>query len=67
MSDIHSSVTDLPCSCKSAAERAAKELAAEDRFADISEDCRQKITDLEQSISDDIGEKIALVAYRVEK
>ncbi|MDO4321868.1 MAG: hypothetical protein Q4C61_05020 [Lachnospiraceae bacterium] len=63
MSNIHSTVTELPASCKSSAERMARELAKED-FADITESCRQKITDLEHALSKELGEKIALVAYR---
>lgn len=65
MSDIHSTVTELPLSCKSAAERMAKELEKENSYADISTSCCQKITELEQDIERETGEKVALVAYRV--
>ena len=65
MSEIHSSVTELPLSCKSAAERTARELAREDMLAVLSESCCQKLTDLEQVLSKETGEKIALVAYRL--
>lgn len=65
MSDIHSTVTELPLSCKSAADRMARELKREDAYAELSENCCQKITKLEQDISKETGEKVALVAYRV--
>lgn len=65
MADIYSQVTDLPLSCKSAAERAASVLAGEDRFADLSEESRRKLTDLEQILAEETGEKVALVAYRI--
>lgn len=65
MTHIHSTVTDLPLSCKSVAERAAKELKIEDSYANLSEECCRKITELEQSIEKETGEKVALVAYRM--
>lgn len=65
MSKIQSSVTELPPNCRSAADRMAQELAAEDRFAELTEDSRRKLTELEQAIGKETGEKIALVAYRV--
>ena len=65
MSDIRSDVTDLPPSCKAAAEQAASFLAAEDRYADLCDSCRRMITDLEQEISKKTGEKVALVAYHI--
>lgn len=65
MPDIHSTVTDLPRSCKSAAEHMARELEKEDAFANLTYACCQQITDLEQNITKEIGEKVALVAYRV--
>lgn len=64
MSNIHSTVTELPVSCKSSAERMARELAMED-YADINENCLKKITELEHTLSKETGERIALVAYRV--
>ena len=65
MSDIHSSVTDLPRSCKSSAEHMARELEREDTYATLSESCCRQITDLERAIAKETGEKVALVAYRV--
>lgn len=65
MSDIHSTVTDLPRSCKSAAEHMARELAKEDAFATLTDDCCRQITELEQTLSKNTGESVALVAYRV--
>lgn len=65
MSDIHSTVTELPLSCKSAAERMAKELEKENAYADISPSCHQKITSLERDIEKETGEKVALVAYKI--
>lgn len=65
MSDIHSTVTNLPPSCKSAAERMAKELEKENSYADITSACCKKITALERDIEKETGEKVALVAYRV--
>lgn len=65
MSDIHSTVTDLPRSCKSAAEHMARELEKEDIYADLTNACCQKITNLEQDIAKETGEKVALVAYKL--
>lgn len=65
MSDINSSVTDLPLSCKSAMERMTEEMEREDSFADLTDSCREKITALEQEIEKSTGERVALVAYRV--
>lgn len=65
MSDIYSDVTEIPNSCKSAADRAARELNREDAYADISESCRQKLTALEDTIYEETGEQVALVAYRI--
>lgn len=64
MSHIQSSVTDLPNSCKSAAEHTAQVLRAEDSYADLTDRCCQKITDLEQELSKCTGENVVLVAYR---
>ncbi len=64
MSHIQSSVTELPTNCKSAAEHTAQVLQAEDRYADLTDHCRQKITDLEQDLSRTTGENVVLVAYR---
>lgn len=66
MSEIHSTVTDLPLSCKSAAEHMARELEKEDAaYARLTDACCRKITDLEQDIERETGEKVALVAYRM--
>lgn len=65
MANVNSSVTGLPCSCKAAAEKMASELAKEEAFADLSEDCCQKLTQLEQVLSKETGENVALVAYRM--
>ncbi|MDO5538719.1 MAG: hypothetical protein Q4F83_01420 [Eubacteriales bacterium] len=65
MSNIHSTVTELPLSCKSAAENIARELEKEDTYAQLTDSCHRKITDLEQAIEKETGEKVALVAYRV--
>ncbi|MBS6195258.1 MAG: hypothetical protein KH828_06735 [Clostridiales bacterium] len=64
MSDIHSTVTELPLSCKSAAEKAAQQLALEDTFADLNDSCCRKLSRLEQELSDETGEQVILVAYR---
>lgn len=66
MIDIHSTVTDLPKSCKSVAEHMVRELEKEDFYAALNDSCCQKITDLEQEITKETGEKIALVAYACE-
>jgi len=65
MSHILSDITDLPRSCKSAAEHMARELEREDAFADLPGSCCRRITELEQELEKETGEKIALVAYRV--
>lgn len=65
MVHVQSSVTDLPRSCKSAAERMAQELSQEDKYADLTDSCLRQISDLERSISKKTGEDVALVAYRV--
>lgn len=65
MTKVHSTVTDLPLSCKSAADRMAQELEKEEKYADLTEDCKNQITELEKSISKKTGEKVALVAYRI--
>lgn len=65
MTNILSDVTPLPLSCKSAAERTARELEKEDAYADLSEGNRRKLTELEQVLSKETGENIALVAYRI--
>lgn len=65
MQHIQSSVTELPASCKSAADRAAQVLAEEDRYADLSESCRKKLTELEEELSRETKERVALVAYRI--
>lgn len=65
MPNIQSTFTELPRNCKSAADRMAQALTEEDRFADLTEDCRKKLTELEQVISRDTGEQVALVAYRL--
>lgn len=64
MSHVQSSVTELPNNCKSAAEHAARVLQSEDSYADLTDHCRQKITDLEQELSRCTGENVVLVAYR---
>ncbi len=65
MTDIHSNVTELPVNCHRTAERMAQAIREEERFADLPETCRQRLTDLEQIISKETGEKVALVAYRM--
>lgn len=65
MPNIQSSYTELPANCRSAADRMAKALAEEEQFADLTEDCREKITELEHVIFKHTGEKVALVAYRL--
>lgn len=65
MADIQSSVTELPANCKSAAERVASVLAEEDQYADLTEICKQKITNLENELAKETKERVALVAYRV--
>ena len=65
MTHVHSTITDLPLSCKSAAEHIAKELEREDAYVNLTKDCCRQITDLEKSIEQKTGEKVALVAYRI--
>lgn len=65
MNDVHSNATDLPFSCKSAAEHMARELEKEDAYAKLTESCCRKISDLEQTIAKETGEKVALVAYKM--
>lgn len=65
MEHVQSTYTELPANCKSAADRMAQALAKEDRYADLSEGCRGKITALEEELSRDLNERIALVAYRI--
>ena len=65
MVHVQSSVTDLPLSCKSAAERMAQELEREDKYADLTDSCLRQISDLERSIAKETGEDVALVAYRL--
>lgn len=65
MADVQSTVTELPANCKSAAERVANILAEEDQYADLTEICKQKITNLEAELAKETGEHVALVAYRV--
>lgn len=65
MANIQSPVTELPPNCRSAADHMAQELAAEERFAELTESSRRKLTELEQAISKESKEKVALVAYRV--
>ncbi len=65
MTQIHSDAAELPASCKSAAERMLGALQEEDHFADLTEDNLRNLSSLEQQLSDDRGEKIALVAYKI--
>ena len=65
MTKIHSSVTDLPLSCKSAANHMAQELNKEEAYAELTDKCCRKIADLEYAISREMGERVALVAYRL--
>ena len=51
MQHIQSTVTDLPSSCKSAADHMAQVLAEEDQYADLNERCRQKILELEDTLT----------------
>lgn len=66
MQHIQSSFTELPANCRSAADRMTQALAEEDKYADLNEHCRQKVTELEDMLSNELHEKIALVAYRVQ-
>lgn len=65
MQHIQSTVTDLPSNCRSAADHMAQVLAEEDRYADLNEHCRQKIRELEDTLSRELKEHVALVAYRI--
>ena len=64
MAEIHSTFTELPRSCKSAADHIAQELAKEDIFASLSDANCEKLTKLEQTLSKETGENVILVAYR---
>lgn len=69
-SKITSNVTDLPKSCRSAMDRMASALEAEDcsyQIADISEACRQKIAECEKELNKQGAWNIALVAYQMDK
>ncbi len=65
MAAVHSNVTELPESCKSAAERMAAELAREDAYVNLSESSVEKLRELEGKIGKETGERVALVAYRL--
>ncbi len=65
MQHIQSSVTELPVNCKSAADHVAQVLAEEDQYADLCESDRKKLTDLEDTLSQKLHERIALVAYQL--
>lgn len=65
MPHITSSVTELPASCRSAAERMSAFLESEDRYAALSEHARRKLTSLEKELSRETGTPVALVAYRL--
>lgn len=64
MSHIQSSCTELPDSCKSAAERMVQVLAEEDKYADLNEYCKRQLTQLEDTLSKELKERVVLVAYR---
>lgn len=66
MTHIQSSYTELPSNCKSAADRMAQALAEEDKYADLTESGRKRLTALEEQLSRESKERIALVAYRVQ-
>lgn len=66
MPHIQSSFTELPANCRSAADRMVQALAAEDQFADLTEGCRRKVTALEEELSKELKERVALVAYRIQ-
>ena len=40
-------------------------LAEEDRYSDFNEHCRRKLTALEEELSRELKERVALVAYRI--
>lgn len=65
MQHIQSTVTDLPSNCRSAADHMAQVLAEEDQYADLNEHCRQKVRELEDTLSKELKERVALVAYRI--
>ncbi len=65
MAKVHSDVTELPASCKSAAEHMAAELAKEDVYVDLSGSGIEELTRLEEKLGREAGEKVALVAYRI--
>lgn len=65
MTHVTSSVTELPRSCKSAAERTAAFLEEEDKYAQLSQTDLKKLTALEQELSKNTDTAIALVAYRL--
>lgn len=65
--------TDLPASCRAAADRMENALKAEDSCgcgcgnyctASITNECNQKIDALEKEISKTCGKNIVLVAYQ---
>ena len=64
MSHIQSYCTELPDSCKSAAERMVQVLAEEDKYADLNEHCKRQLTQLEDTLSKELKERVVLVAYR---
>ena len=43
----------------------AQVLAEEDQYADLNEHCRQKVRELEDTLSRELKERVALVAYRI--
>lgn len=65
MAHVTSSVTELPRSCKSAAERVSEYLKEEDRYADLTEEDCNKLTALERELSESTGESVSLIAYRL--
>ena len=65
MPHIQSSFTELPVNCRSAADRMVQALDAEDQFADLNEGCKRKLTALEEELSKELKERVALVAYRI--
>ncbi len=65
MQHIQSKVTQLPANCRSAADHMTQVLAAEDQYADLDEHCRQKVVELEDTLSRELKKRVALVAYRI--
>lgn len=65
MAHVQSSCTELPANCRSAADRMVQALAEEDKYADLGEGCRKKLTELEDELSRETKERVALVAYRL--